>query len=228
MRILIVSFFVVVLDQITKLLVKGFSLPFLGINYEGMRYGQSIDIFGSFFKLTFVENPGMAFGIDLGGSSKIFLSLFSIIAGIGIIYYLYKSSHQKKLFRIALALILGGAIGNLIDRSLYGVFYGYAPIFEGKVVDFLNVDFFDFTLFGQTYERWPIFNIADAAVSVGVVILVLFHKSFEEHESQNVNDTEKKDETLLIDENKVSNDSVNTILDEDGNEQDNKRTQTEN
>ncbi len=232
MRVLYVSAFVVIVDQITKLIVKGFSIPFLNINLEGMRYGSSIDVIGSFFKITFVENPGMAFGIDLGGGSKIFLSLFSLIASIGIIYYLYKSSNQTKLFRIALALILGGAIGNLIDRSLYGVLYGYAPLFEGKVVDFFNVDFFDFTLFGQTYDRWPIFNIADAAVSVGVLILVFFHKSFEEHENKNnpgkIEESESavNSESAIIDEPSDEIDSSNEEIKDSEDDQDNKRTQT--
>ena len=74
------------------------------------------------------------------------------------------------------AFILGGAVGNLIDRLFYGIFYGYAPVFYGKVVDFFDVDFFDFSIFGRSYDRWPIFNIADAAVTIGVLILIIFYK----------------------------------------------------
>ena len=95
MRVLFISVFIVVIDQITKLLVRGISIPFLNINIEGMHYGQSVDIFGSFLKFTFVENPGMAFGIEMGEASKLFLSLFSIFASIGIIIYLYKIQAGK-------------------------------------------------------------------------------------------------------------------------------------
>ena len=120
-----------------------------------------------------------------------FLSLFSLLASIGIFYYLYKSSKQKFVVRLSLALILGGAIGNLIDRTFYGIIYGYAPIFYGKVVDFFNVDFFDFTLFGRTFDRWPIFNIADASVSIGVIMLLIFHRS--------ASDEKQKESTATMD-----------------------------
>ena len=84
MNILYVTFAVVILDQITKIVVKGISIPFLGITLSGMEYGQSYNVFGDFFKITFVENPGMAFGIDVSDTSKLFLSLFSLVASIGI------------------------------------------------------------------------------------------------------------------------------------------------
>lgn len=176
MRVLYLTAFLFIADQISKLFVKGFKIPFLGVDVTGMHYGQSFDVIGTFFKFTFVENPGMAFGISVGDGSKLFLSLFSLIASIGILYYLYKSRDERFVVRIALALILAGALGNLVDRTLYGVVYGYAPLFYGKVVDFLNFEFWDFTLFGHTYERWPIFNIADASVTVGVLLLIIFHR----------------------------------------------------
>jgi signal peptidase II len=202
LRVLFATLFVVITDQVTKFLVKGGTIPFLNIKAQGMQYGQSIKVFGDFFKLTFVENPGIAFGIDVNETSKLILSIFTLIASIGIFYYLWKSRNQKFIVRLALAFILGGAIGNLIDRTFYGVFYGYEKIFYGHVVDFFNMDFFDFTIFGRTYERWPIFNIADASVSVGVVLLLLFHKS----------PAEKVDETLSItqlSESPVENEPVN-------------------
>jgi signal peptidase II len=177
--VLYISLAIVILDQVTKFWVKGGIIPLLNIHAQGMDYGSSINVFGDFFKITFVENPGLAFGISVGETSKLLLSLFSIVASIGILYYLYKSRDQKLIVRIALAFVFGGAIGNFIDRAFYGVFYGYAPIFYGRVVDFFNMDFFDFTLFGRTYDRFPIFNIADSAVSVGVVLLILFHKGDE-------------------------------------------------
>jgi len=175
-RVLFATLIVVLTDQITKFLIKGGTIPLLNLKVEGMNYGQSINVFGDFFKITFVENPGLAFGIDVSETSKLILSIFTLLASIGIFYYMYKSREQKLIVRFALALILGGAIGNLIDRMFYGLFYNYAPIFYGKVVDFLNVDFFDFTIFGRTYDRWPIFNVADASVSIGVVLLLIFHR----------------------------------------------------
>ncbi len=176
MRVLYLTAFLFVTDQVTKLFIKGFKIPFLGIDVAGMNYGQSIKVIGDFFKITFVENPGMAFGITVGDGSKLLLSLFSLVASLGILYYLYKSRNERLVIRLALALILAGALGNLVDRTFYGVAYGYAPIFYGKVVDFLNFEFWDFTLFGHTYERWPIFNVADASVTVGVILLIIFHR----------------------------------------------------
>ncbi|MBI5727215.1 MAG: signal peptidase II [Ignavibacteriales bacterium] len=176
MNSLYITLIVVIIDQVTKLLVKGFAIPFLGITHQGMGHGQSIPLIGNFFQLTFVENPGMAFGIDLNPTSKLWISVFSIIASGGLVYYLYTVRKQSLSLRIALALILGGAIGNLIDRTLYGVFFDYAPLFYGRVVDFFDVEFWDITLFGRTYDRFPIFNIADSAVSIGVGILLLFYK----------------------------------------------------
>jgi signal peptidase II len=174
--VLYISLVVVIIDQVTKFLVKGGTIPLLNIHADGMLYGSSKNVFGEFFKITFVENPGLAFGIAVGDTSKLLLSIFSLLASIGILYYLYISKDQKLVVRIALALVFGGAIGNFIDRAFYGLFYGYAPLFYGRVVDFFNMDFFDFSLFGRTYDRFPIFNIADSAVSVGVVLLILFHK----------------------------------------------------
>jgi len=188
-RILYTTLFVVILDQVTKFIVKGGTIPFLNLKVDGMFYGQSFDVLGDFFKITFVENPGLAFGIDVNETAKLFLSIFTLFASVGIFYYLYKSKNQKLVVRFALALILGGAIGNLIDRTFYGVFYGYAPIFYGKVVDFFNVDFFDFTIFGRTYDRWPIFNIADSSVSIGVVLLLIFHKTEPEVKQEEIIET---------------------------------------
>ena len=139
MRVLIYTFFIVAADQITKLYVKGIKIPFLGIDITGMPYQSSINVIGNFFKITFIENPGMAFGLQIGG--KLFLSLFTIFATLLLIGFLYKNRNEGLLLRLALSFILGGAIGNLIDRIFYGKIYDYAPIFYGKVVDFLHFDF---------------------------------------------------------------------------------------
>ncbi|NUN10390.1 MAG: signal peptidase II [Ignavibacteriaceae bacterium] len=180
MRILYVTLFVVILDQATKLAVKGFNIPFLNFSHAGMYHGQRIPVIGDFFMLTFVENPGMAFGIDLSLNVKLAVTIFSFFAVIGVVYYLYLVKKQSFSLRFALALILGGAIGNLIDRTFYGVFYGYSSLFYGKVVDFFDFDFFNIDLFGRTYDRFPIFNIADSAVTVGVAILLLFYKKHQD------------------------------------------------
>ena len=145
-----------------------------------MIHGQRIPVIGNFFQITFVENPGMAFGIELGLGAKLWISIFSIAASIGLLYYLYSVRNQSLSLRFSLALILGGAFGNLIDRVFYGVFYSYGPLFYGKVVDFLDFDFFHLNLFGRSYERFPIFNVADMAVSTGVIILLLFYKKHQE------------------------------------------------
>jgi len=163
-RVLFVSFLVVIVDQVSKLLVKGFSIPIINFQHNGMYEGERIRILGNFFRITFIENPGMAFGIDPGSNFKLWISIFSILASIGIIIYMFLMKKEKLSFRFSLALILGGAIGNLIDRLFYG-----------SVVDFLDVNFFHFTLFGKTFDRWPIFNVADAAVTIGILILLIFH-----------------------------------------------------
>ncbi len=171
MKVLWLSCAIVVVDQISKLRVKGISIPLLGIDWEGMRYGFSEPVLGNFFRLTYIENPGMAFGIDIGG--KLFFSLFSILLSGGIVYYLYRARNENLGFRISLGLILGGAIGNLIDRTFYGVIFNEAPLFYGKVVDFFDVDFFDVNIFGYSLSRWPVFNVADAAVTVGIILLLV-------------------------------------------------------
>ncbi|GBD05590.1 Lipoprotein signal peptidase [bacterium HR20] len=163
---------IVLLDQATKLAVKGFSL--LGIEHPGMRIGESFPLIGEAVRITFVENPGMAFGIEFG-AAKIALSLFSIVAAI-VLAVLLRRMHQQRVawqIQLAIALILAGAIGNLIDRVFYGVLYGEAPLFYGRVVDFLDVDIPDIHLGSLVLQRWWVFNIADAAVSCGLILLVL-------------------------------------------------------
>lgn len=184
MRVLFITLFIVIADQVTKLLVKGFAIPFLNFRYEGMYHGQRIPVIGDFFRLTFVENPGMAFGYDPGSDFKLWISVFSLVASIGLIFYLYLVRHQFLSLRIALAFILGGAVGNLIDRMFYGVFYGYAPLFYGKVVDFLDFDFFNISVLGRTYDRWPVFNIADAAVTIGVLVMIIFYNKHQKEVKQ--------------------------------------------
>jgi signal peptidase II len=201
LKVLIISFIVVIVDQVSKLLVKGFNVPFLNFTWDGMEYGQSINILGDLLKFTYVENPGMAFGIHIDGYAKLFLSLFSLIASIGILIYIHKSREQKLLFKVALALILGGAVGNLIDRFFYGVLFDYAPLLYGRVVDFLHFDALGFTIFGKTFDSFPIFNVADSAVTIGVGILIIFHRSFDRHEEKLRQAKNNENEVVLAEDN---------------------------
>lgn len=147
-------FFIWVLDRTTKWLVKK--------NFE---LGESVSVVGNFFLLTYVENRGGAFGIQLGGSTFYFIA--SIVVILYILFYLYQHPEDAKLSRFSLSLILGGAFGNLYDRALYG-----------SVTDFFDFEFLDVPPFhlGPAHfpgmERWPVFNIADSAVTVGIVLLL--------------------------------------------------------
>jgi signal peptidase II len=181
-RVLILSGVIVLVDQCTKLLVKGVTVPALGISIEGMQYGASRPILGELLRLTYIENPGMAFGIDLGG--KLFFSVFSIVASVGILVYLHRVRNDSLAFRISLAMILGGAVGNLIDRVFYGVLFNGDPLFYGKVVDFFDLDFFDVNVLGYSLSRWPVFNVADASVTIGVILLLFFHRQTEAKDAQ--------------------------------------------
>ena len=176
MRVLYLTLGVVIFDQLSKFYIKGIEIPFLNISITGMYVGESIRVIGNFFKITYIENPGMAFGFNPGSDFKLWISIFSLLASIGLLVYLYIVRNNVLSLRIALAMILGGAVGNLIDRTFFGIIYKNAPVFYGKVVDFLDFDFFNFTIFGRNYERWPIFNFADAAVTIGVLILLLFYR----------------------------------------------------
>jgi len=186
---------VLLADQLLKFWVK-----------TSMTVGSlgEIKVMGDWFRLHFTENPGMAFGMELPGQwGKLALTSFRMVAVLGIIYYLVyqakKSASASTM--VLLALILGGALGNIIDSVFYGQWFtesipgmladwnpgdkGYAPYFQGKVVDM-----FYFPLFSGTYPSWlplvggksftffsAIFNIADAAISVGLVSLLLFKRN---------------------------------------------------
>jgi signal peptidase II len=173
MGVLFVSAAIVVLDQLTKLMVKGISIPWLGIHFTGVPLGSSRSVWGEYLRITYIENPGMAFGIDIG--YKLFLSIVSIAASIGIIAYLWRMRTSPWLYRLSLSMILGGAIGNLIDRVFYGVIFDDGGMFHGKVVDFIDADFININLLGMHLNRFPVFNVADASVTCGVVLLLLVH-----------------------------------------------------
>ena len=186
MRVLFVTLGVVLLDQLTKLLIHGFS--FLGLTVKGFEYGESIDIIGSFLRLTFVENPGIAFGIDVGVNNKLLLTVFTFVLIVILCYFLYKNLDKPEPYKIAIALILGGAIGNFID--------------------IINFEFFDFSLFGKSFSRFPIFNVADSAVSIGVVMLILFSpkssKQDDENKEEIIPDTADENSLPITGENETA------------------------
>ena len=142
----LISLVIVVLDQLAKLVVV-----------RSMRLGQNIPIVPGFFDLTFVLNPGAAFSLFATLPEWIrnpFFILISVAAAVLIVAYRSRYLRENRLASVSLALILGGAIGNLIDRLRYGV-----------VVDFLDAHIYEY--------HWPIFNVADSALSVGVTLLFI-------------------------------------------------------
>jgi len=136
-----------------------------------MKMGESISVLGNFFRLTYVLNPGGAFGTKLG--SNIFYTILSVLAIIVAVWFFFKSKKEEKLLHLAFSLVLGGALGNLLDRFRYG-----------EVLDFLDFDFmniqippikFGFIDFSGFYlNRWPVFNIADSAVTIGMFLILWY------------------------------------------------------
>lgn len=140
LKLLSWSLIVVLLDQVTK----------FGVS-NSMNQGESIGVWGNILRITYIKNPGMAFGIQIG--NKLFFTIFALIASIVILIYLFRLKPEHFLPRLALASILGGAIGNLIDRFV-----------SGKVIDFIDIRII----------RWPIFNVADIAVTIGMILLIAY------------------------------------------------------
>ena len=197
------SLIIVLSDLISKFLVKGLSIPVFGIAIKGLNYGSSINIINNIFELTLIENPGMAFGIELGG--KLVRTIFTILASIFVIYLIYKNRNGKYYLRLSLAFILGGAVGNLLNRIFFGVIYGYDTLFYGDVIDFIHILGPQFKLFGKTFESWPIFNIADLSVTIGFFMLLLGQrKIFAKNDDKNENKNEP-DENIY--EHKIDTDS---------------------
>ena len=172
MKVLFVTLLIVFVDQTSKLFIRGISIPFFNLDWKGFNHGQRNPVWGDFFNITFVENPGIAFGLNPGVDLKLIVTLLTLVASLGLLIYLYVIRTQKFSSRLAIAMILGGAIGNLIDRTFYGIIFDYAPLFHGSVVDFFDVRIFELFLFNSTIGTY-IFNFADFAVSVGVVILLI-------------------------------------------------------
>jgi signal peptidase II len=165
-----------------------------------MRQGSSISLIDNFFRITYIENPGMAFGMEIG--SKPMRSIFTIFASILIIYFIYKNRKEIFYLRFSLALILGGAIGNLIDRIFHGVIYGTDRLLSGNVVDFFQVNIPDIKIFGKVFYSWPIFNIADLAITAGFIMIIIgYRKIYNHKEANEQSPTDSKVLNTVISEN---------------------------
>ncbi|WP_347159897.1 lipoprotein signal peptidase [Pontibacter chitinilyticus] len=176
---------IILLDQTVKFIVH---------NNMEMGLPGEIHLIGDWLKLHYTLNPGMAFGVELGSSyGKLILTLFRLVAMFGIGYYLYYLAEHRapKGLLWCIALILGGAIGNLVDSTFYGVWFDNAPYgaatpwFHGQVIDMFYVDLWEGIvpqwvpiLGGQPMSLWPIFNVADSSIFIGVVLILLNQRRF--------------------------------------------------
>lgn len=183
-KFFLLSLGIIFLDQAVKLWV-----------YFNMDMGDTGEIvIFSWFKIHYILNPGMAFGLKLDSIyGKLTLSLFRILATIGIAYYIKilvdKKAHIGLIWCVS--LILGGAIGNVVDSTFYGVFLGNSPgdaitpWFHGQVIDMFYLDIWKGVLpdwiplmGGEYYSFWPIFNVADSSIFVGVAIILVMQRKF--------------------------------------------------
>jgi signal peptidase II len=215
-KFFLIALVIIIIDQTSKLLV-----------WKYMHIHQEINVVGDWFRLHYLLNPGMAFGIRWSSEfGKMALTLFRIVAMFGIGYYLYRmivrGAHRG--FLISMALILGGAIGNVIDSTFYGVFLNNAPLdspyrwFHGQVIDMLFFPIFDF-YWPQWVPMWggdnfvffsPVFNIADSSIFVGVVSILIFQRRF----------FREKDETPVtttpVENRQIATEPVVSIEQQDG------------
>jgi signal peptidase II len=180
----LLAIIIIIIDQTSKLLI-----------HHNMDLHEEVNVVGEWFRLHYLLNPGMAFGIRWNNEfGKLALTVFRIAAMFGIGYYLWKmtqrSTHSGFLW--CMALILGGAVGNVIDSTFYGVLLHNDPIgsptpwFHGQVIDMLFFPIFEFSwpewvpYVGGNYFLFfsPVFNIADSSIFIGVVAILLFQKRF--------------------------------------------------
>lgn len=179
---------ILVIDQAVKIYIK-----------THFQIGEEVSLIGKWCLLHFVENEGMAFGMKFGGSiGKLFLSLFRVVASGALLWFLVHliRKEQRNLLLVSLSLIFVGAIGNLVDSMFYGLifdesYYHVATLFpeQGGYAGFLFgrvVDMFYFPIVSATWPQWvpivggnhfvffnAIFNVADAAITVGVILLII-------------------------------------------------------
>jgi signal peptidase II len=172
---------VIAIDQLVKMLIH-FNMPL----------HSEIPVIGNWFKLHYTLNPGMAFGLILDWEyGKLFLTLFRLVAMVGIIWYMNflanRQAPQGLLW--CMALILGGAVGNVIDSTFYGVFFpeliadgATTPWFHGQVIDMFYFDIWKGELpawLGGGYTSlFPIFNVADSSIFIGVVTILVFQRKY--------------------------------------------------
>ena len=169
---------VLFIDQLVKLYIK-----------TNFYLGEEIPVLGDWFRIHFTENYGMAFGLEFGGKGgKILLTLFRLVAVAFIGWYIFDLTKKEtnKWYIISWALILSGALGNIIDSIFYGIVFGYDSWFHGRVVDMFYFPIVQTTIpenwpfwAGEDFEFFrPVFNVADAAISIGFVIILLGQKAF--------------------------------------------------
>jgi signal peptidase II len=212
---------IVIADQILKIYVK--------THYHA---GESHQVLGNWFQLYFIENEGMAYGWKFGGEfGKMALTLFRLVAVIYGVFYIKKIVEKKysKGFIICVALIFAGALGNLIDSMFYGLIFesssldtyniakifpahGYAGFLHGNVVDMLYFPIIHAKLpswipvWGGTYFDFfsPIFNLADASISTGIISILVFQKRFFKTNSSKIETQSIETEAIVNDEMQVS------------------------
>ena len=178
-RITLLVILLLIIDQVIKILVK-----------TNMSIGQSIHVFGNWFQILFIENNGMAFGLQFGeGWGKLALSLCRLVLIVLIIVYIRRLLKKPDVpggVLVGMAAILCGAIGNMIDSMFYGIIFDYAPFLYGRVVDMFYFPIIDTTL-PANFPFWggrhiiffrPIFNFADSCITCGAIYLLLFQWKF--------------------------------------------------
>jgi signal peptidase II len=138
--LIVVSLIVIFCDQISKLIIS-----------KRMHLGQSINVIGSYLRITYVKNPNAAFGIPVG--SPLLMIILTSIATVLLIIYFFRLKDRGKLIYVGLSMIIGGAVGNLIDRFRMR-----------QVVDFIEV--------GVKKFKWPVFNFADSFVTIGIILII--------------------------------------------------------